>query len=164
MNEPNSIHFELTEQDAKLLLEVYSDQLEDFRRQHRSVFITYENLTNKVEQLKKFLTPPDTEQLKIYPPNYPVGGSWNDKIGYILQWDEHIVLMGSATANEISSRIAEIEWINEDTEQFKKLKSSVYATLSASFKNGKYLRSQMNNGDYLYSINEKNNENEILEP
>ena len=160
MNESNSLYFELTEDDAKLLLEVYSDQLEDFRKKHRSVFITYENLTNKVEQLKKILAPHEPIQPKIYPPNYPVGGSWNDKIVYILKHDENIALMGMATANELSSRIAEIEWINEDTEQFKKLKSSVYDTLSASFKNGKYLRAQMKDGDYLYSINE----NVILEP
>lgn len=164
MKEPNNLHFELTEEDAKLLLEVYSDQLDDFRKQHRSVFTAYENLTNKVEQLKKFLAPPGSEQLKIYPPNYPVGGSWNDKIIYVLMHDEDISLMGMATANELSSIIAKIEWINEDSEQFKKLKSSVYATLSASFKNGKYKRAQMKDGDYLYSINENNNENGLLEP
>ena len=149
-----SLNLEIGVDEAESLLNLYRAKLDFFIKDYQDIFTEYQRLTSKINQLESFLTPPKSStEFTALPQGYPLAGSWNDKISFVLRKDTAEVL-GGYTAKEIVDRIMEIEGIRDEPDERKKVRIGVYSTLSANFSAGKLYKRERHGdkGDFLYSL------------
>lgn len=158
MKEDN-VDFKLDLEDTEILLTSYKNKLTEFVTLHKDILEQYTTLCFKVDKLNSQLSLLRQEDKLVskVDPEYPIKGSWNEKITFMLTQSTQSLLYDHVdfTANFISEGIAHLEEIELGSEEYAKIKSGVFATLSMGYKGGRYKREKNENGEYFYMLNEK---------
>lgn len=134
----DNIKLEITKTDANEMLDFYQKKVEQFVVDNHDVFDKFQQLTDIVAKLKLVI---DTPGIK----DYPLGGSWNQRIQYFLKSESE-----GLTARQITKRIMNIESFNSEAEE-KRIYAGVSPTLSSGT-GSIYERRNNEKNEYVYSI------------
>jgi hypothetical protein len=134
------LKLDITPDGALEMLEYFIFKKKNLEDEYRKVFDKLEEYNTMIIKLQDILASRSKK-------DYPLGGSWNQKIHFFLL-DDGIGL----TARQITQKIINIEGLEHEEE--KKIYSSVAPTLSAGFTTGIYERYPNERNEYVYNIKE----------
>jgi hypothetical protein len=138
----DNLQLEITKSDAKEMLDFYQKKVKQFVADNHEVFEKLQQLTDMTAKLQRIIDSPGDK-------DYPLGGSWNQRIQYFLQSEPE-----GLTARQITKRIMKIEGIYNEAEE-KRIYSGVSPTLSSGavgLVTPIYERKNNEKNEYVYSI------------
>jgi hypothetical protein len=159
-----TLKLDLTVDDAKDLLTIYENKLDEFIKNNQDVIKRYTELLDKRIKINRLLdqnniahtVSPDSGNLVLQAFNpsvkvtlYPSHGTWNAKIKFCLNEE-----LGLLTSRQIMDAIAIREGVTDwNSEEFKRIRIGVSANLSTnSGEHGLYKREKNKNGDFVYRV------------
>jgi len=133
----SKLQLEITQQEAPELLEFYSLKRARLIQENSAIFNKLNEYNAQIISLRKLINDESDD--------YPLGGSWNQKIQFVLRNE-----IEGLSVREISAKIAELEKVR-GAEEIKRISNSVSPTLSMAT-GPIYDRRTNQNGEFIYSI------------
>jgi hypothetical protein len=131
------LQLEISKSEASELLEFYTMKRSRLLKEHEEIFNKVNEYTAQINSLRKLMVD-DSD-------SYPKGGSWNQKIQFVLR-----DALDGLAAREITMKIVELEKARTE-EETKRIYNSVSPTLSTGV-GSTYDRKTNYNGEFVYVL------------